>query len=384
MKNRTWIIPSVQVSFHFAVCSGLFPVWKTICDDVPSVQPSIRFGKPYVKLLPSFSFYFGKPYVKLLPSGSFYFGKPYVKLLPSGSFYFGKPYVKLLPPGSFYFGKPYVALFLSVLSTLENYMWSFCPQGLSTLENHVWCFALCSGHLPFWKAICDALPLVQATFHFGKPSVTLFLCLDHFPLWKTISDDLSLFRPFSILENHMWCFAFCSGHFYFGKPYVTLYPLFRPLSTLENRLWLLVTASSVMMCPQDLSTYPMLFLEKVSFLTLTDHAFRSVEDRQRHHQTDKVVWSSRGDLHKGDQLSSAHTEYKLNSVPRILSISLTQFRVYSVCAEAGRVVSSWIMAKSIFLSYKTLILKHIVCQKVHNSKSELTKFSRLCTFDLIL
>ena len=68
---------------------------------------------------------------------------------------------------------------------------------------------------------------------------------------------------------------------------------------------------------------------------------------------------------------------RVNSVPRILSISLTQFRIYS-CAE--RLYLPGYVAKTNFLSYKTLIFKHIECKKVQNSKSELTKFSRLCSF----
>ncbi len=204
-------------------------------------------------------------------------------------------------------------------------MWLFAHfRPFSTLENHMWRFALFSVHFPLWKivcgdllllvhfplwkTICGALPSVQATFHFGKPYVTL--C----PLFRTLSTS----------ESHVWRFALCSGHFplwkticdavlcvqvtfHFGKPYVTLCPLFRPLSILENHLWLLVMASSVMMCPQDLYTCPTLFLEKVSVLKPTDQHVLWSEPcihvswrSKKNYQTDKVLWSSRGDPHKGN------------------------------------------------------------------------------------
>ncbi len=59
-----------------------------------------------------------------------------------------------------------------------------------------------------------------------------------------------------------------------------------------------------------------------------------------------------------------------NSVPRILSMR-------------WKIESSWIMAKRIFLSYKTLIFKHIQYKKVQKSKSEPQKFSRLCRFKFV-
>jgi hypothetical protein len=57
--------------------------------------------------------------------------------------------------------------------------------------------------------------------------------------------------------------------------------------------------------------------------------------------------------------SSAHTEYKLNWVPRILSISLIEFRAYWVLAELISAyteytrkdyISTWIMVINFFFA----------------------------------
>jgi hypothetical protein len=72
--------------------------------------------------------------------------------------------------------------------------------------------------------------------------------------------------------------------------------------------------------------------------------------------------------------SLPYTEYKLNTVPCILSISLTSFSRYSVCAEKLYLLNNY------FFSYKTLIFKYIEYKTVQYSKSEQTKVSRLCSF----